>query len=109
CRAGGAASICLGRSGPCVTRVDVAEVASLRRVTPRRDHYSHRGSSEMARQFKGTIEVDIRDSVPDWSPFEPPKAPPGAPYPGAHPHEFTGGTIHRVAVDVSGDPYVDLE
>jgi hypothetical protein len=23
--------------------------------------------------------------------------------------EFTGGTIHRVAVDVSGDPYVDLE
>ena len=30
-------------------------------------------------------------------------------YPGVHPHEFTGGTIHRVAVDVSGDPYVDLE
>jgi arylsulfatase A-like enzyme len=30
-------------------------------------------------------------------------------YPGAHPHEFTGGTINRVAVDVSGEPYVDLE
>ena len=30
-------------------------------------------------------------------------------YPGAHPHTFTGGTIKRVAVDVSGDPYVDLE
>jgi len=30
-------------------------------------------------QFKGTINVDIRDSVPDWSPFEPPKAPDGAP------------------------------
>ncbi len=30
-------------------------------------------------------------------------------YPGAHPHAFTGGTIQRVAVDVSGDPYVDLE
>jgi arylsulfatase len=29
--------------------------------------------------FKGTINVDIRDSVPDWSPFEPPKAPDGAP------------------------------
>jgi arylsulfatase A-like enzyme len=29
--------------------------------------------------FKGTINVDIRDSVPDWSPFEPPKAPEGAP------------------------------
>jgi arylsulfatase len=30
-------------------------------------------------------------------------------YPGVHPHEFTGGTINRVAVDVSGEPYVDLE
>ena len=30
-------------------------------------------------------------------------------YPGEHPHAFTGGTIKRVAVDVSGDPYVDLE
>ncbi len=29
--------------------------------------------------FKGTINVDIRDSVPDWEPFEPPKAPDGAP------------------------------
>ena len=32
-----------------------------------------------------------------------------ADYPGVHPHAFTGGTIDRVAVDVSGDPYVDLE
>ncbi len=30
-------------------------------------------------------------------------------YPGDHPHPFTGGTIKRVAVDVSGEPYVDLE
>jgi hypothetical protein len=30
-------------------------------------------------------------------------------YPGVHPHPFTGGTINRVAVDVSGEPYVDLE
>jgi arylsulfatase len=30
-------------------------------------------------------------------------------YPGVSPHHFTGGTINRVAVDVSGDPYVDLE
>ena len=30
-------------------------------------------------------------------------------YPGEHPHAFTGGTIKRVAVDVSGAPYVDLE
>src|SRR3954468_8415477 len=33
----------------------------------------------MSDPFKGTINVDIRDSVPDWSPFEPPKAPEGAP------------------------------
>jgi len=30
-------------------------------------------------QFRGSINLDIRDSVPDWSPFEPPKAPDGAP------------------------------
>ena len=30
-------------------------------------------------------------------------------YPGDQPWRFTGGTIGRVAVDVSGDPYVDLE
>jgi arylsulfatase A-like enzyme len=33
----------------------------------------------MAKPFRGKISVDIRDSVPDWSPFEPPKAPEGAP------------------------------
>ena len=30
-------------------------------------------------------------------------------YPGTMPWNFTGGIIKRVAVDVSGDPYVDLE
>src|SRR5215218_148693 len=30
-------------------------------------------------QFKGRINVDIRDSEPDWTPFEPPRAPDGAP------------------------------
>ncbi len=29
--------------------------------------------------FRGSINVDIRDSEPDWAPFEPPKAPAGAP------------------------------
>ena len=37
-----------------------------------------RGSA-VSERFKGTINVDIRDSVPDWAPFEPPKAPDGAP------------------------------
>ncbi len=33
----------------------------------------------MSTTFTGTINVDIRDSKPDWTPFEPPKAPDGAP------------------------------
>ena len=33
----------------------------------------------MSEPFKGVINVDIRDSVPDWAPFETPKAPDGAP------------------------------
>src|SRR5215210_6061609 len=33
----------------------------------------------MSKPFKGTINIDIRDSEPDWEPFEPPKAPDGAP------------------------------
>ena len=31
----------------------------------------------MAEAFKGTIKVDIRERIPDWTPFEPPKAPGG--------------------------------
>jgi arylsulfatase len=30
-------------------------------------------------------------------------------YPGEPPYAFTGGTINRIVVDVSGEPYVDLE
>ena len=33
----------------------------------------------MGKPFGGSINVDIRDSEPDWSPFEPPRAPKGAP------------------------------
>ena len=33
----------------------------------------------MSAQFKGTIALDVRDSKPDWTPFEAPKAPAGAP------------------------------
>jgi arylsulfatase len=32
-----------------------------------------------------------------------------ADYPGSEPYAFTGGTIRRVAIDVSGEPYIDLE
>ena len=30
-------------------------------------------------------------------------------YPGESPYAFTGGVIKRLAVDVSGEPYLDLE
>jgi len=33
----------------------------------------------VSKAFRGSISTDIRDSVPDWAPFEPPKAPDGAP------------------------------
>ena len=33
----------------------------------------------MSMEFKGRIELDIRDSVPDWEPFLAPSAPKGAP------------------------------
>ncbi len=33
----------------------------------------------MSERFRGTINIDIRDSVPDWAPFQPPKTPDGAP------------------------------
>jgi arylsulfatase len=33
----------------------------------------------MPEPFKGVVNVDVRDSVPDWTPFEPPKTPDGAP------------------------------
>jgi arylsulfatase A-like enzyme len=33
----------------------------------------------MAKPFKGKISIDIRDSEPDWTPYEEPKAPSGSP------------------------------
>ena len=33
----------------------------------------------MAQPFKGVVNLDIRDSTPDWEPFLQPQAPAGAP------------------------------
>jgi arylsulfatase len=33
----------------------------------------------MAKEFEGTINIDIKESVPDWSPYTQPMAPEGAP------------------------------
>jgi hypothetical protein len=32
----------------------------------------------MARPFKGVVNIDIKDSVPDWEPYTQPSAPEGA-------------------------------
>jgi len=34
---------------------------------------------DMAANWNGKVELDIRDSTPDWAPYLPPKAPDGAP------------------------------
>ena len=114
----------------------------------------------MAKPFRGVINVDVTQLVPDWEPYTQPIAPAGTPsvlyivlddvgysamadrevgrgrirtqpgkfsiageglnvgkdagepvtddYPGQGPWAFTGGTIKRAAVDVSGAPFVDL-
>jgi Sulfatase len=33
----------------------------------------------VSKPFKGTINIDIQDSKPDWAPYSQPMAPPGAP------------------------------
>ena len=33
----------------------------------------------MTRPFQGTINIDTRDSIPDWEPYRQPEAPEGAP------------------------------
>jgi hypothetical protein len=33
----------------------------------------------MTEPFRGLVNLDIRDSVSDWSPYEQPKAPSGTP------------------------------
>jgi len=76
-------------------------------------------------RFNGTINLDSSDSVPDWEPYLQPVAPEGAPnigylvlvngepvtddYPGGRPYAFRGGVIRRAIVDVSGEPFIDLE
>ena len=33
----------------------------------------------MAKPFRGTVNIDVKDSTPDWEPFAQPTAPEGAP------------------------------
>lgn len=77
----------------------------------------------MAKPFKGTINVDLLPGqgllahrlVPqpfpelDFTKGQDPGEPITQDYPGEPPYQFAGGVIDRVAIDVSGDPYHDLE
>ena len=67
----------------------------------------------MPKPFKGKINLDIRDSTPDWSAYLADRAPEGSPnvlvvlYTPAF--ELTGGTIAKVMFDVADDAYVNVE
>jgi arylsulfatase len=64
----------------------------------------------MAKPFKGTINVGafaIAGSA--LCVGQDPGEPITEDYPGKPSYQFTGGVIDRVAIDVSGEPYHDLE
>jgi hypothetical protein len=71
----------------------------------------------MAREFKGTIKEDIRDSMPDWDAFLDTKAPAEAPNVLVILYDDTGqaawspygGRIIEVIYDVADDVYLDAE
>jgi hypothetical protein len=68
----------------------------------------------MPPSFKGRLSVDVRDSVPDWEPYTPPRAPrlhvdDEVQAEGTSPGTFTGGTIFQVEINVGDDQYIDLE
>src|ERR1035438_9938718 len=80
-RGGGAGAD--GRPGPGPARRPPRDGLAHRSTHPgpgaKRIRNLRQRKCTVSQPFKGTINTDIRDSVPDWSPFEPPKAPDGAP------------------------------
>jgi hypothetical protein len=83
------------------------------------ERLASRRDPTMAEPFRGVVNVDIRDSEPDWSPFEPATAPEGAPnvvYIVLDDVGFSAvGMLRRAGEGLcvghrrSGEPYVDLE
>ena len=68
----------------------------------------------MGAASNGRVNVDIRDSAGSHrgeglAVGRDTGDPVTEDYPGERPYRFIGGTINRVAVDVSGEPYIDLE
>jgi arylsulfatase len=60
----------------------------------------------MTTPFRGVVNLDARDSVADVG--RDGGSPVSADHLGEAPWAFTG-TVHRVVVDVSGEPFVDIE
>ena len=56
----------------------------------------------MAKPFRGVINVDVTQSVPDWEPYTQPIAPEGTP------NVLDDVGYSAIAVDVSGAPFLDL-
>src|SRR3954451_8214289 len=54
-------------------------VSQLTELFPGQPMSKKRGSRGMSKAFKGVINVDIRESVPDWGPYTQPIAPEGTP------------------------------
>ena len=69
----------------------------------------------MAREFQGKIELDVRDSQPDWEAFLPGKAPEGAPNVLVFLYDDTGqaawspygGRINMPTMDRLAEPHAE--
>src|SRR5262245_45791160 len=81
-----------GAQGPRALRPQARRQVRTRDARPRSGRRHRRGSGSdgaeritrkrhvtMSKPFKGVINIDVRDSTPDWAPYEQPKAPDGAP------------------------------
>src|SRR5437870_9244927 len=78
-----APACCLGALGDSPSTCDALVKISCDRqrdpAMPPRSHLHPPEVAAMPKQFKGTINLDVRDSTPDWDAFLPDKAPRGAP------------------------------
>lgn len=62
-----------------VTSYAMRDICACNAVGDSNGGLTRRLEDEMAAQFKGKIDLDIRNSKPDWTPYEEPRAPKDAP------------------------------
>src|SRR3954465_8384273 len=73
------ATVCSLLDHPDRVMQQVAPEAMVRVTTASAAVHQNSRSTSMASEPSARTNPDIRDSVPDWSPYLPPKAPDGAP------------------------------